>query len=114
VQNEECNKESSEDQNDQVSDELDQRQQHAVLGHKQGSVSDGISYEIGKYQEELEMHDATQGSIGEGSRDFGSAGAEWEETLSIAVGGKTGGSTTLPQQLDISCDLTEASPSGSK
>lgn len=114
VQNEECNKGSSEDQNDQVSDELDQRQQHAVQGHQQGSVSDGISYENGKYQEEMEMHDATQGSVGEGSRDIGSAGAEWEETLSEVVGGKTGGSTTLPQQPDISSDLTEASPSGSK
>jgi len=114
VQNEECNKESSEDRNDQVSDELDQRQKHAVQRHRQGSVSDGISYEYGKYQEEMEMHDATQGSVGEGSRDIGSAGAEWEETLSEAVGGKTGGSTTLPQQSDISSDLTEASPSGSK
>jgi len=114
VQNEECNKESSEDQNDQVSDELDQRQQHAVQRHQQGSVSDGISDENGKYQEETEMHDATQGSAGEGSRDIGSAGAEWEETLSEAVGGKTGGSTTLPQQPDISSDLTEASLSGSK
>jgi hypothetical protein len=77
-------------------------------------VSDGISYENGKYQEEMEMHDATQGSVPEGSQDTGSAGAEWEETLSEAVGGKTGGSTTLPQQPATSSDLTEASPSGSK
>jgi hypothetical protein len=62
----------------------------------------------------MEMHDATQGSVGEGSRDIGSAGAEREETLSEAAGGKTGGSTTLPQQPDISSDLTEASPLGSK
>jgi len=114
VQDEECNKESSEDRNDQVSDELDQRQRHAVQRHRQSTVSDGSSYENGKYQGEMEMHNATQGSVGEGSRDIGSAGAEWEETLSEAVGGKTGGSTTLPQQPDISSDLTEASPSGSK
>ena len=114
VQNEECNKESSEDQNDQVSDKLHQRQQHAVQRHRQGSVSDGSPFENGKYQEQMEMQDATQGSVGEGSRDIGSAGAEWEETLSEAVGGKTGGSTTLPQQPDISSDLTEALPSGSK
>jgi hypothetical protein len=113
VQDEEYNKENRKEKNDHVSDELDQRQQRVFWRDWQDDACDGSSYENGKYQEQMKVYDATQGSV-EGSQEIGSAGAEEEKTLSEVVGGTTGGSTALPQQPDISSDLTEASPSGSK
>jgi hypothetical protein len=104
------NQADTREQHYQISEEPVQMQQLEVQGDKQesaGDVSNGSSFEDGKYQEQMKAYEAIQG-------DVGTTGAEEEKTLNKEVEDKMYDSSARSKQPDVSSDLTKPSSTGCK
>jgi hypothetical protein len=97
------NQEDTKEECDQIS-ELIQRQHLEVQGDRQeisGDINDTSSFEDGKHQEQMEVHQATESDVGNGSQEGGSTGAKEEKSL-------------IQKEPDLSSKVTQPSSSRSK